>query len=75
MEREAVEGLPVGLLRSGLDLGLFGLGFWSEPELSAFGLFGFFGPTPQSFKMSHIEAKSINIWLRYDLKHNITPWN
>ena len=25
-----------------------------------------------SFKMSHIEAKSINIWLRYDLKSNLT---
>ena len=26
--------LPLGLLRSGLALGLFGLGFWSEPEPS-----------------------------------------
>ena len=50
MEREAVEGLPVGLLRSGLDLGLFGLGFWSEPEPSGFGLFGLYGPTLSASK-------------------------
>ena len=27
-----------------LALGLFGLGFWSEPELSKFGFFGLLGP-------------------------------
>ena len=27
---------------------------------------------PVSYKMSHIEAKSINIWLRYDSKCNLT---
>ena len=35
----------------------------------------FRGPVAQqdlAFKMTHIEAKSINIWLRYDSKHNIT---
>ena len=25
-----------------------------------------------AFKMIHIEAKSINIWLRYDLKHLVS---
>ena len=25
-----------------------------------------------SFKMSHIESKSIHIWLRYDPKYNLT---
>ena len=27
---------------------------------------------PVSYKMTHIEAKSINIWLRYDPKCNLT---
>ena len=66
------EDLPGLLLaRSGLGSRAFRSGFWSEPEpppFGLFGLFGLFGPTPFSFKMTHIEAKSSNIWLRYDPK-------
>ena len=35
----------------------------------------FGGPVAQqdlAFKMTHIEAKAINVWLRYDPKQNIT---
>ena len=44
-----------------------------KPELLHFGLFGLFGPFGAydytiftTFEMTHIEAKSIHIWLRYD---------
>ena len=53
------------LARSGLGSRAFRSGFWSEPEPSTFGLFG---PIYITLKMTHIEAKSVNIWLRYDPK-------
>ena len=44
-----------------------------KPELLHFGLFGLFGPfgahdktIVTTFERTHIEAKSIHIWLRYD---------
>ena len=54
------------LARSVLGSRSFRSGFWSEPEPPAFDLFGLFGPAPVSFKMTHIEAKSSHIGLRYD---------
>ena len=54
-------GIGVLLARSGLGSRAFRSGFWSEPEPPAFGLFGLSSPIFITFKMTHIEAKTINI--------------
>ena len=53
----------VGVLWSGLALGLFGLDFWSQPEPS--GLFELFGLALCKLQITHTEAKTITIWLRW----------
>ena len=51
--------IAIGLLRCGLALGLFGLGFLSQPEPSGVSAFQVFGPTPL---WSHFQLQNDPYW-------------